>query len=35
MKHATVRYVEGATHGFDSQTPAKQFNDEFAHARSL
>jgi uncharacterized protein len=31
-EHATVRYVEGATHGFDSQTPAKQFNDEFAHA---
>jgi dienelactone hydrolase len=28
----TVRYVEGATHGFDSQTPARQFRDEFAHA---
>jgi len=26
-----VRYVEGATHGFDSQTPARQFYDEFAH----
>jgi dienelactone hydrolase len=31
-EHTTVRYIEGATHGFDSQTPAKQFNDEFAHA---
>jgi len=31
-ERTTVRYVEGATHGFDSQTPAKQFNDEFAHA---
>jgi dienelactone hydrolase len=31
-EHTTVRYIEGATHGFDSQTPARQFNDEFAHA---
>ena len=31
-EHATVRYVEGATHGFDSQKSAMQFHDEFAHA---
>ena len=31
-EHATVRYVEGATHMFDSQKPATQFYDEFAHA---
>jgi dienelactone hydrolase len=31
-EHTTVRYIEGATHGFDSQKPARQFNDEFAHA---
>jgi dienelactone hydrolase len=31
-EHTTVRYVEGATHGFDSQTPARQFYDEFARA---
>ncbi len=31
-EHATVRYVEGATHKFDSQKAAEQFNDEFAHA---
>jgi len=30
-KQVTVRYVEGATHGFDLQTP-KQFYDKFAHA---
>lgn len=30
-EHVTVRYVEGATHGFDSPV-AKQYNDEFAHA---
>ena len=29
-EHATVRYVEGATHGFDSQKPARQFYDELA-----
>ncbi len=32
-EHATVRYVEGATHSFDSQKPAAyQFNDAKAHA---
>jgi len=31
-EQVTVRYVAGATHAFDSQTPTKQFNDEFAHA---
>jgi uncharacterized protein len=31
-EHATVRYLEGATHMFDSQKPATQFYDEFAHA---
>lgn len=31
-EHVTVRYIEGATHGFDSQKPARQFTDEFAHA---
>jgi len=31
-EHATVRYIEGATHIFDSQKPATQFYDEFAHA---
>jgi dienelactone hydrolase len=30
-EHATVRYLEGATHMFDSQKPATQFYDEFAH----
>jgi len=30
-KQVTVRYVEGATHGFDLQTP-KQFYDGFARA---
>ena len=30
-KQVTVRYVEGATHGFDLQTP-KQFYDKFARA---
>lgn len=30
-KQVTVRYVEGATHGFDLQTP-KQFYDKFTHA---
>jgi uncharacterized protein len=28
----TVRYLEGATHMFDTQKPATQFYDEFAHA---
>ena len=27
-EHATVRSVEGATHGFDSQRPARSFYDE-------
>jgi dienelactone hydrolase len=27
----TVRYYEGATHGFDIQDRPRQFNDEFAH----
>jgi len=27
-----VRYVEGTTHGFDSQTPARQFYDQLVHA---
>jgi dienelactone hydrolase len=31
-EHTTVRYIEGATHKFDSQMRAEQFNDEFAHA---
>jgi dienelactone hydrolase len=31
-EHATVRYLEGATHGFDSQTGPRTFNDQFAHA---
>lgn len=31
-EHVTVRYVEGATHGFDSQKPARQFYDQFVHA---
>lgn len=31
-EHATVRYVEGATHGFDSQGPARQSYDQLAHA---
>lgn len=30
-EQALVRYIEGATHGFDTQTPGKEFNDEFAH----
>ena len=29
-EHATVRHVEGATHGFDSQTPARQYYDPVA-----
>jgi dienelactone hydrolase len=31
-EHATVRYFEGATHGFDSQKPATQFVDPKANA---
>jgi uncharacterized protein len=31
QEQATVRYVEGATHKFDSQKAAEQFYDEFAH----
>ena len=30
-KRTTVRYYEGATHGFDTQDKPQQFNDEFAH----
>jgi hypothetical protein len=30
-EHATVRNVEGATHGFDSQRPARRFYDELVH----
>ena len=29
-ERTTVRYYEGATHGFDTQDPPRQFNDEFA-----
>jgi dienelactone hydrolase len=29
--HASVRNVEGATHGFDSQRPARRFYDELVH----
>ena len=32
-EHVTVLYVEGATHGFDSQKPGRQFYDELARAR--
>jgi dienelactone hydrolase len=31
-ERATVRYVEDATHGFDSQIGSRQFFDEFARA---
>jgi dienelactone hydrolase len=31
-EYMTVRYVEGATHKFDSQQSAEQFSDELAHA---
>jgi len=31
-EHVTVRYFEGATHGFDSQKAATRFYDEYAHA---
>jgi dienelactone hydrolase len=31
-EQVTVRYVEGATHAFDSQKPATQFYDKYAHA---
>lgn len=31
-ERTTVRYYEGATHGFDTQDRPRQFNDEFAHA---
>ncbi len=30
-ERTTVRYYEGATHGFDTQDRPRQFNDEFAH----
>ena len=30
-ERTTVRYYEGATHGFDTQDQPHQFNDEFAH----
>jgi hypothetical protein len=31
----TVRYLEGATHGFDSQTGPKHFDDDpIAHAEN-
>jgi len=30
-ERTTVRYYEGATHGFDIQDRPRQFNDEFAH----
>ena len=30
-EHTTVRYIEGATHGFDSQNGAKRLSDAFAH----
>jgi len=34
-ERTTVRYYEGATHGFDTQDPPHQFKDEFARgARS-
>jgi uncharacterized protein len=33
-EQATVRYIEGATHGFDSQKPARQFYDQLVHAGS-
>ncbi len=29
--HTTVRYVEGATHDFDSPKPGKNFYAKFAH----
>jgi dienelactone hydrolase len=29
-ERTTVRYIEGATHGFDSQTGSRRFFDEFA-----
>lgn len=31
-EHTTVRYVEGATHGFDSQMPTRQFFDQLVRA---
>jgi dienelactone hydrolase len=31
-EHTTVRYVEGATHAFDSQRPAVKFYDQYVHA---
>jgi dienelactone hydrolase len=30
-EHTTVRYVEGATHAFDTQRPARFFYDKLAH----
>ena len=30
-EHTTVRYVEGATHGFDSPGPGKNFYSRFSH----
>ena len=32
VEATVVRYVEGATHGFDSQTGPRQFYDQFVHA---
>ena len=31
-ENTTVRYVEGATHGFDSQTGTHKFYDQLVHA---
>ena len=30
--HTTVRYVEGATHDFDSPGPSKNYYTKFSHA---
>jgi hypothetical protein len=30
-EHTTVRYLEGATHDFDSQKPGTQYYAKFAH----
>jgi dienelactone hydrolase len=30
--NASVRIIEGATHGFDSQNPARQFYDHYVQA---
>jgi dienelactone hydrolase len=31
-EHTTVRYLEGATHGFDSQQSGRTFHSRFSHA---